>query len=258
MLDGCVIVSVVSFRGGSGKSFFSLNLARSLHDMGTRTILVEADFLAPSYHYISEREGMTWNEFILGEREEITPSFTLDGLEVICTSPNDQRMLKQIHNDQLWSTTISDQISWFLNKMEKKKDVIVFDNQGGLFYSTLVHCFFSDFVICILRPDHNDVRSTVTYLKTLKRPFWLVWNSIIKWDEVSKITDRWTEKYFAGLENYRGVLGKIPFDEESAFLKWIKGITFPTGTEYQKAVGEISNRLLELKDNSLSDKGITK
>ncbi len=217
-----------------------------LHSNNIDVMLVEADFLAPSYHYIKKIEGMTWNEFILGQTEEIAPSFTLEGLKVICTAPNDSRMLRQIHNEQLWSTTISDQISWFLNRMEKQKRVVIFDNQGGLFYSTLVHCFFSEFVICLLRPDHNDVRSTVNYLKTLKKPFYLVWNSVIKWEEVSNVVDRWTQKYFATLENYRGVLGKIPFDEESAYLKWIKGENFPTGTGYHSAIVEVSDQLLEL------------
>ena len=243
-----MIISIVSFRGGSGKSFFSLNLAHLLQSSGLNTMLIEADFLAPSYHYVSKVEGLTWNEFILGKSDKIIPSYTLNGVDIFCTKPNDHQMIRQIHNEQLWSTIISDQISWFLSKMEKKKDFILFDNQGGLFYSTLVHCFFSDFVICLLRPDYMDVRSTVTYLKALKRPFYLVWNSIIKWDDVSGVVDEWTKRYFSGMENYRGMLGKIPFDEESAYQKWIKGIIFPQGTKYEESIKMIVQQLVEMNE----------
>ncbi len=232
-----LIISVVSYRGGSGKSLFSLNFA---YRLDKKTLLLEADFLAPSLHYIVPKAMNCWNDYLSGkESDENALVNSVNHLDIICTKPYDQDMISLLMDKRLWSSVFSDNISKFFMSMEKKYDLIVIDNQSGTFYSTLLHCFFSDFVICIVRPDKRDVLSTVEYLKILKKPFYLVWNQVIKKDQMKEIIEKWTEDLFKPLTTYRGNFGMIPFDEESAFRLWVKQEFIIDNTPYHDAISDL-------------------
>ncbi len=239
-----MIVSVVSYRGGSGKSLFSLNLAKMLD---RKVLLVDADFLAPSLHFIPDKVEYYWNDYLSGKVTRVEDMvYKMSGIDLVCTQPNDTKIIPQLMDKNLWSTTYSDNLSRFASKYDAVYDYIILDNQSGTFYSTLLHCFFSDLLIVVVRPDKRDVVSTAEYLKLLKKPFYVVWNHMISPDKMGKYIDSWLEMYYRNIPGFRGELGRIPFDEESAFQVWSQQSLFPRGEVYLQAMEDIVRRFVGL------------
>ncbi len=239
-----MIVSIVSYRGGSGKSVFSVNFANAL---ATNVLLVEADFLAPSLHYIPRKTKEYWNDYVLGKTNNIEAlKHRIENFDLICTKPHDPNMISILMDREAWGSYISDNISRFFGMEEDKYDFVLIDNQSGTFYATLLHSFFSDFLICILRPDRRDVISTLEYLKILKKPFYIVWNQVIMPEKMDPVIKNWTETLFKPLSIYRGTLGKLPLDEQTAFQLWVEGTVLIKETAYHKSLQRIAQTFKQI------------
>ncbi len=246
-----MIVSILSYRGGSGKSLLALQLSFFLNEH-VDTVLLEADFLAPNLHHVfSESEIMnsscTWNDYLLGkcgiEEPIIRVPVNENVLRAVFTRPDDENILSTIQDKKFWKTIASRRVIDFFNMMKKQKKSVIVDNQSGFFLSTAVHSFFSDFVLIVVRPSIHDVKGTYHYVKALGQPFYLVWNHVI--EGLEEYIEEWTEM-FSRLKSFRGCLAKIPFDAETARVRWTTGKAIVENTPYARKVQAIGEYLLNL------------
>ncbi|MFW9994185.1 MAG: tyrosine-protein kinase family protein [Candidatus Odinarchaeota archaeon] len=243
-----MIIAVTSYRGGCGKSLISLNLAIKLAATHN-TLLLEADFLAPSFvHVLPElRPDYSWNDYLIGnsDQKQVMQKLQLAGhsLDVVCTKPNDSNLFKRIQDKNSWKGEFFDRINRFLSEQRKVRDFIIIDNQSGTFLSTATHAFFSDSLICIARPDRTDMPGTYNYLDMLKKNFYIVWNQSLDVIDMDKIIEKWNSVFFARLPNYKGSLGKIPFDEKTAYQRWIKGQAIIQTTPFATEIGKIVEQI---------------
>ncbi|MFX0066321.1 MAG: MinD/ParA family protein, partial [Candidatus Hermodarchaeota archaeon] len=235
-------ITVVSYRGGSGKSLFAINLATSLPN----TLLIEADFLAPALTYVSPTTSKYWNDYLLGNCDSKDIINSVGNIDLVYTNPDIKDLFKHIQNRKMWGDRFSDRISKFLVEQEKKHEFIIIDNQGGRFLSSVTHAFFADFLICVLRPDQSDVIATASYLKNLRKDFYLVWNQVLSHSQMTEVISKWTEECFTRQINYKGTLGVIPFDEGTAFQRWVQRKLFIKDTKFAYAVEEIAKKLTKL------------
>jgi MinD-like ATPase involved in chromosome partitioning or flagellar assembly len=64
------IVSIHSYRGGSGKSNLIANLASSLIEQGKRAAVVDSDLQSPGLHVLfgldPQQMGLTLNDYLYG------------------------------------------------------------------------------------------------------------------------------------------------------------------------------------------------
>ncbi len=241
------IISVISYRGGTGKSLLAFAIAAELAKTDN-VLLIEADFLAPSLYLLLEpRPQYTWNDYLLRRCGTPDVLYRLDdetrSLTVSCTKPDDQELLKYFQDQEMWSKYFSERIVDFLNEHREEYDFIFFDNQSGMFLSTLTHSFFSDVLIMIVFPDNSTVQGTINYLSIQNKPFYLIWNHVLEHvPEMRGKIEEWT-RAFKTLTTYRGTLARIQFDETVAVKRWIEGKLFidDENSEFIQQVSQIAS-----------------
>ncbi len=242
-----MIISIISYRGGSGKTLFSLNLAAQLN-IFNKTILVEADFLAPTLQYLVEnyidKIEYTWNDYLLGRCSisAIVNPIKIKNYEIpmIFTRQNNDDILMHFHNRAVWMDKFSRKIVHFFNQQKAEHHDVIIDNQNGMFLATATHAFFSDFLIVILRPSFTDVKGTLTFLEALDTPYFLVWNSTF--EKIEPEIEQWN-RMFQQHEHFKGELARIPFDEETAYLNWAKNIPIIENTIFHEKIKQIAERI---------------
>jgi MinD-like ATPase involved in chromosome partitioning or flagellar assembly len=233
-------ITVVSYRGGSGKSLFAINLAASLV---YKTLLIEADFLAPTLSYLSNPRGHYWNDYLSGTATSKDIINSLANIDVVFTKPEDEDVLNLMQNKDVWVNRFYDRIAEFLVEQEKYYQFILIDNQSGRFISSVTHTFFADFLICILRPDRVEVSATANYLKSLKKEYYLVWNHVLHHSDMNEVIQELTDVWFAPQTIYKGTLGTIPLDEDTAYQRWVQKKIFIKNTPFSSSVQEIAKQI---------------
>jgi MinD-like ATPase involved in chromosome partitioning or flagellar assembly len=170
------IVSIHSFRGGTGKSNTTANLAAQVALAGKRVGVVDTDIQSPGIHVLfgldESKMGKTMNDFLHDKatiREIGLPIHELVG---------GAEGLSKLKNAHIWlfpSSIKGRDISQILkegidfNKLneglqttitEFDLDYLFIDTHPGLNEETLLSIATSDILIIILRPDNQDLQGT--------------------------------------------------------------------------------------------------
>lgn len=170
------IVSIHSFRGGTGKSNLTANLAAQVAMSGKRVGIIDTDIQSPGIHVLfdlnEKKMGHTLNEFLRSECD------ILDVAYAVGEQATDLPGLKQLAGKSLWlapSSIKSSEISRVLrdgydvNRLnegmqrllkELKLDYMFIDTHPGLNEETLLSIAVSDILLIILRPDQQDFQGT--------------------------------------------------------------------------------------------------
>jgi MinD-like ATPase involved in chromosome partitioning or flagellar assembly len=173
------IVTISSFRRGTGKSSLITNLAVLLAMRGRRVALVDTDFQAPSldlFFGLSDREvKQTLNDYLL------------DKCDILSTVSDVTSKLGSGSNGKLYVSPASDKISDImqfirtpldidrymngLDKMGKELalDMLLVDTPAGLTQDTLQSMAVSNTVILVLHPDKHDFQGTAVMVDMVHR-----------------------------------------------------------------------------------------
>jgi len=171
-----LIVSIHSFRGGTGKSNITANLAAQAAMAGKRVGVIDTDINSPGIHVpfgLDDRSmGHTLNEFLRSECEIEDVAFAV-GEHV-----GEDSGRKKLAGKDLWlvpSSINSAEISQVLrdgydigklnegmqNMLKKfKLDYLFIDTHPGLNEETLLSIAITDILIIVLRPDQQDFQGT--------------------------------------------------------------------------------------------------
>jgi len=174
------IISIHSFRGGTGKSNVTVNLAAQAAMAGKRVAIVDTDIQSPGIHVLfGLDEGnvkYTLNDYLHGKCA-ITEAAILVG-----RGENPQPGAAQLADKLLWlvpSSIRTDEVSRVvregyefnvLNKgfktlrTELKLDYLLIDTHPGVNEETLLSIGISDKTVIILRPDQQDFQGTAVTL----------------------------------------------------------------------------------------------
>ncbi len=171
------IVSIHSFRGGTGKSNTTANLAALVAGKGYRVGVIDTDIQSPGIHVLFGLDGAsmgrTLNDFLHGECaiEEAALS--------IGEHPGDAPGRQKLIGKNLWlvpSSIKTEEISRILrdgydaNKLNEgmqtliknlRLDYLFVDTHPGINEETLLSLTVSDILILILRPDNQDFQGTI-------------------------------------------------------------------------------------------------
>ena len=172
------IVSIHSFRGGTGKSNTTANLSSQMAMMGKRVAMVDTDIQSPGIHVLfgldEQKMKHTLNEYLHGQVTIEEVAYNV-GENVEDGAPAGRAQLK---GKDLWlvpSSINSGEISRILrdgfdfnvlNKglqsLRKKLelDYLFIDTHPGLNDETMLSVAISDLLVIILRPDQQDFQGT--------------------------------------------------------------------------------------------------
>jgi septum site-determining protein MinD len=173
------IISVHSFRGGTGKSNTSANIAAMLVAEGQRVAVVDGDIQSPGIHVLFGQEPPTkaLNHYLWGECtitdvtlnitaqvfKNNTPRGTLYFVPSSMKPDEIARVIRKGYdvdrfNDGL--RALSD---------EYNLDVILLDTHPGLNEDTLLSIAISDIMIILMRPDQQDFQGTSVTIEVARK-----------------------------------------------------------------------------------------
>ncbi len=174
------IISIHSFRGGTGKSNVTANLAAQAAMAGKRVAIVDTDIQSPGIHVLfgldESNMKKTLNDY-LHEKCAITDVAVLVG-----RGTNPQPGAAQLADKSLWlvpssintsevSRVVRDGYDFnLLNKgfktlrKELQLDYLLIDTHPGINEETLLSIGISDEMVIILRPDNQDFQGTAVTL----------------------------------------------------------------------------------------------
>jgi septum site-determining protein MinD len=173
------VIAIHSYRGGTGKSSFTANLATAIANRGKRVGVVDIDLPSPGIHNIFNFEvenlKRTLNTYLWGESTieeaayEVTKNVGLGGggklfLVPSSTRPDDiARILKEGYKVSL----LHDGFRKLVKTLEL--DYLFIDTHPGLSKDTFLSLAISHFVIFILRPDKQDYQGTAVVVDVARR-----------------------------------------------------------------------------------------
>jgi septum site-determining protein MinD len=178
------IVSVHSFRGGTGKSNSSANIAARLAAAGKRVAVVDTDVQSPGIHVLfgfdENIPGKTLNDYLYGgcditeAAHDVTDRIATSSLGV---APGGQLFLvpSSIKAGDIAKVLRQGYDVELLNEGFRSLakgldlDVLVIDTHPGLNEETLLSITISDVLLLILRPDKQDFQGTAVTVDIARR-----------------------------------------------------------------------------------------
>lgn len=172
------IVSVHSFRGGTGKSNTSANIAAQLALAGKRVAVVDTDVQSPGIHVLfgfdEEMQGKMLNDYLYGGcpivecAHDVTSKVgnttgTLYLVPASIKAADIAKVLRQGYDVELLNEGFRALVKGL------NLDVLVIDTHPGLNEETLLSITISDTLLLILRPDKQDFQGTAVTVDIARR-----------------------------------------------------------------------------------------
>ncbi|MGE5656368.1 MAG: AAA family ATPase [Actinomycetota bacterium] len=175
------IVSIHSYRGGTGKSNSTANIAAAVAEAGYRVGIVDTDIQSPGIHVLfgfdDEKIKRTLNDFLWGRCAIADAAYEVtsvlgnkakpsSGIFLVPSSVkiNDiSRVLREGFDVEKLQEGFQDLIK------SLKLDYLFIDTHPGLNEETLLSLTVSDIVVLVLRPDQQDFQGTAVTVDVAKR-----------------------------------------------------------------------------------------
>jgi MinD-like ATPase involved in chromosome partitioning or flagellar assembly len=206
------IVSIHSFRGGTGKSNISANVAAQFASEGKRVGVVDTDIQSPGIHVLfgmgDKTINMALNDY-LWQRctvEEAVYDVTanvqardepLSGRLYLIPSSLRAGEISKVLKEGYNVTLLTDGFEALIEKLAL--DYLIIDTHPGVNEETLLSLAISDFMVIVLRPDQQDFQGTavtVDVARRLKVPsLFLVVNMALSSYSFDALRERIAETY---------------------------------------------------------------
>lgn len=176
------IIAVHSYKGGTGKTLLSVNLAATFAKNGKKVALFDLDFRAPSLFAILKAEdSKVWLNDYLNNNGEIEASLIdlsskVSGggkLYAGLANPSTDAIRDMSSKDRKWEMRALGRLLALRENLLKnqKFDYIVLDTSPGLQYSSINAIVAADFVVVATTGDRSDVDGTRRMLAELYNLF---------------------------------------------------------------------------------------
>ena len=173
------IVSVHSFRGGTGKSNTTANLAALIAATGRRVGVVDTDIASPGIHVLFglEEQKMTQslNDYLWGRcgiqetAHDVTANTGEDVMGRIFLVPSSIKAgeIARVLRDGYDVGLLNDGFRELIEALDL--DILMIDTHPGLNEETLLSIAISDILLIILRPDYQDYLGTGVTVEVARR-----------------------------------------------------------------------------------------
>jgi septum site-determining protein MinD len=172
------VLSIHSYRGGTGKSTTTANIAAALASLGYKVATVDLDLSSPGLHVIYNVNqsdlSHTLNDYIYNRcsLKECVVDITNDlgipngKLMFVGSSMKPEEISQLMKKD--YEESFYKQIA---NEMEKELnlDYLIFDTHPGIVEDTILAVLSSDISLVLMRMDRQDISGTFLLTKVLRR-----------------------------------------------------------------------------------------
>ena len=173
------IISIHSFRGGTGKSNTTANLAAYIASTGRRVGVIDTDIQSPGIHVLFALDpsevSHALNDFLWGRCriEDAAYDVTdrlggrVSGRVFLIPSSLRTGEITRILRDGYDVSLLNDGLQQLVAALEL--DVLLIDTHPGLNEETLLSIAISDTLLIILRPDHQDYQGTAVTVEVARQ-----------------------------------------------------------------------------------------
>jgi MinD-like ATPase involved in chromosome partitioning or flagellar assembly len=172
------IVAVHSYKGGTGKTLLSINIAATFAKHGKKVCLFDLDFRAPSLATLLKIDHAEYwmNDYLNGVCEVnkvlVDLSGRIDNGGTLCiglANPSTEAIRDMTAKDRKWEMRALGRLLALRTSLlnEKGFDYLIFDTSPGLQYSSINAIVTADLVLVATTFDRSDVDGTKRMLKEL-------------------------------------------------------------------------------------------
>lgn len=173
------LISVHSFRGGTGKSNISANLATALALHGRRVAVVDTDIQSPGVHVLfglsEEQSNPTLNDYLWGDctieqaAHDVTPApvAAVDGRVFLVPSSINAGAIARVLREGYDVAQLHEGFHSLVDRL--RLDHLIIDTHPGLNDETLLSIAVSDVLLLVLRPDQQDFQGTAVTADVARR-----------------------------------------------------------------------------------------
>jgi septum site-determining protein MinD len=175
------IVSIHSYRGGTGKSNLTANLASSLVQQGKRVAIVDTDIQSPGLHVLfgmnPQNMGLTLNDYLYGRcsieqaahdvTSKLGSSVPLGGALYLIPSSIKAGEITRVLREGYEVNLLTDGFRKLMKTF--RLDYLLIDTHPGLNEETLLSIIISDTLVLILRPDQQDFQGTAVTVEVARK-----------------------------------------------------------------------------------------
>ena len=198
------IVAVHSYKGGTGKTLLSVNLAATFAKMGKKVCIFDLDFRAPSLFAILKTPNADFwlNDYLNNTCEidktliDLSSRIPGNGKFYTCLANPSTEAIRDISSkDRKWEMRALGRLLALRESMlkDQKFDYLFFDTSPGLQYSSINAIVAADFVVVATTGDRSDVDGTKRMLAELYNLFekktGLVLNKVLDTSITAKKTE---------------------------------------------------------------------
>ncbi len=221
------IVTIHSYRGGTGRSNITANLAYLAARQGRRVAVLDTDLQSPGVHVVlglkSERLVYTLSDYLFGrcEIEEAAYDLSEDlelgdsgGALFLLPSSMKVEAIVRIVSEGYDVSKLNDHFGELMQEL--KLDLMLIDSHPGLNRETMLTTTISDVLLVVIRPDSQDFHGTAVLLEVANNlgvpRVCMVANKVPEAlgadDVIAKIEEAFGHE----------VLGLLPLNDEMAIL----------------------------------------
>jgi MinD-like ATPase involved in chromosome partitioning or flagellar assembly len=253
------IVSVHSYRGGTGKSNLVANLAGSVAQMGKRAAVIDTDVQSPGLHVLFGMDvqtiGKTLNDYLYGRcgieqaAHDVTvklgPGVATGGTLYLVPSSIKSGEITRVLREGYEVNLLTDGLRTLMKTL--RLDYLFIDTHPGLNEETLLSIILSDILILLLRPDQQDFQGmavTVEVVRKLKlKRLMLVVNNVLPKMDFVGLRQEVEATYAVP------VAAVLPLSEEMMELGSASLFSVASSSHlYSKGVREIAAQLVKAAD----------
>jgi septum site-determining protein MinD len=245
------IISIHSFRGGTGKSNLSANISSVLARQGYRVGVVDTDIASPGIHVLfgmdDSRMERALNDYLWGRCSieecayDVGSSIGLKpGRIYLIPSSIKPGEIAQLLREGYDVALLNDGFQELIEVLNL--DYLVIDTHPGVNEETILSIAISDQLLIILRPDQQDFQGTAVTLDVARKlevpNLYLVVNKVLR-RFMGEIGQQVSETY--GCE----VIGVLPLSEDVVALasSGVFCVRYPDH-EFSHRINEIAKRLM--------------
>jgi MinD-like ATPase involved in chromosome partitioning or flagellar assembly len=164
------IISVHSFRGGTGKSNVTANVAYLLALAGRSVGVIDTDIQSPGIHILFGLEGAeittSLNDYLWHRRDitetalDVTPNLTADtgGRLFLIPSSTEPGQIARVLREGYDAERLTRGLRALVEGL--KLDFLLIDTHPGLNEETLLSLIISHMLVIVMRPDKQDYEGT--------------------------------------------------------------------------------------------------
>ncbi|MEE3717009.1 MinD/ParA family protein [Tumidithrix elongata RA019] len=173
------IISVHSFRGGTGKSNATANLAVAIACQGKRVGIIDTDIQSPGIHVLFgldlDRIEFTLNSYLWGNCSIDKAAYDVSPKEVQAQNgcvffvPSSIKMadISKILREGFSVEILQDGFEALIDRLGL--DYLFIDTHPGLNEETLLSITMSDILVLLMRPDQQDFQGTAVTIDVARK-----------------------------------------------------------------------------------------